>query len=58
MFYNGWEIRMTKNRNVAITSEFGDSFVLDKGKDNLTGEELLEILKEFIKERENGIQGN
>lgn len=58
VFYNGWSIKMSKNRNLVITSEFGDEYILDKSKETFTREDLLEILKEFVEGRENEIQGN
>ena len=58
VFYNGWSIKMSKNRNLVITSEFDDKYILDKIKETYTDEELLEILKEFVEGRKNEIQGN
>lgn len=58
VFYNGWSITMSKNRNLVITSEFDDKYILDKSKETYTDEELLEILKEFVEGRDNEIQGN
>ena len=51
VFYNGWSIKMSKNRNLVITSEFGDEYILDKSKETFTREDLLEILKEFVEGR-------
>lgn len=58
VFYNGWSITMSKNRNLVVTSEFDDKYILDKSKETYTNEELLEILKKFVEGLENEIQGN
>ena len=61
VFYKGWSITMSKNRNLVITSEFDDKYILGNDKKTLTNEELLEILKKFVKVvegLENEIQGN
>lgn len=52
MFFNGWSIRMTKKRHITITSEFGEEYVLDKKKEKLSDEEMLDILKKFMQEKE------
>lgn len=58
VFYNGWSITMSKNRNLVVTSEFDDKYILDKSKETYTNEELLEILKKFVEGLENEIQRN
>lgn len=40
VFYKGWSITMTKNRNLAIASDSGDEYILGNDKKTLTSERV------------------
>ena len=48
MIYKDCQVRQTKDRNIILIDENGNTFIIDNRKENLSDNELKDLVDKFI----------